>query len=90
MDAKVKEAEGQLNALLALLNDAKVFVCTRMNAQSAVCLQQHENTRDNEGRPVFFYSEGCRVVENFCPSCRAYWHVAVARNALLDFVRVMP
>jgi hypothetical protein len=69
------------------LSDNDVAKCTRLK-NGKCCTQHHEDERDDDGRPVFYYGDECRVVAEMCPACRAYWHVAVARNALFDLARV--
>ncbi len=60
--------------------------CTRKKDGKA-CTMQHDGKLDRKGCTVFYFSTGCKVVETFCPSCLAYWHVAVARNCLLEYQR---
>lgn len=55
--------------------------------RSVACVGQYEDETDEDGRPVFYYGNDCAVVSKLCPACAAYWHVAVARNCLLDVQR---
>lgn len=90
-----------LEQLLTALSDDHAVPCTRKKMMPHAdgsgrtpverlesCTRQHEDEFDNDGRPLFFYGDGCKLVEGFCPSCRAYWHVAVARNAMFDHARL--
>lgn len=82
------EATKQLHEALELaLKLLDPIPCTGQKAKSS-CIRQFEGKFDKEGRPVLFFGEGCKVVEKFCPSCRAYWHVATARNAVFDVDRI--
>jgi hypothetical protein len=83
MGKQTLELHAALEKALELTNPLR---CTRQKAGKS-CTRQHEDTFDKEGRPLYWYGDGCRLVESFCPSCRAYWHVAVARNAVFDFDR---
>ncbi len=71
----------QLQTLLA----GPDYECTSTRNGKA-CTQQHEGL-DKKGQPKFYFSIGCKVVETFCPACRAYWLVAVARNELITYHR---
>ena len=51
------------------------------------CTRQFEGERDRQGRPVFWYGTACKIVEKFCPTCAAYWHIAVARNEVFTLLR---
>lgn len=41
-----------------------------------------EERRKRDGGLVLWYATDCRAAERLCPTCLAYWHVAVARNCL--------
>jgi len=83
MDAK--EIEAQLNKIQVELMSTK-FVCTRVKGGEP-CTRQHDKERNHKGQFLYYFAPGCKVVESFCPACSAYWHVAVARNQMLELLR---
>jgi hypothetical protein len=83
-------AAATLEELQIQLGQEDAFPCVRQK-EGKPCTRIYEDARDNDtGRPVFYFETGCRVVEEFCPACQAYWHVAVARNCLITLDRISP
>lgn len=73
-----------LEALLSRLAGDE-FPCTRIEDRKA-CLQQHEGL-DGKGRTKFYFATDCKLAVKLCQACAAYWHVAVARNNLIEVAR---
>lgn len=87
MSAKLlMDVEQQLDDIQTVLSESERFPCTRMKNGRA-CTLQHMNLLDKEDRPIFFFGIDCQIVKTFCPSCLAYWLVAVARNCLIEIER---
>ncbi len=80
----MSEAEKLIEQLQSLLG-GPTYECTSQRDGKA-CTRQHEGV-DKKGQLKLYFSIGCKVVESFCPACRAYWLVAVARNELLTYRR---
>lgn len=83
----LRDLEARLDHVQERLGWNHVAPCSQTKNGKA-CTLQHQDERDQEGRPVFWYGTDCKIVQTFCPACLAYWHVAVARNCVIALLRV--
>lgn len=85
---QLSQAQAMLETLITDLGNSNKFACLTPKSGRA-CTAQHEDEIDKKtGRDALWFATDCRLPETFCPSCRAYWHVAVAMNCLRDFERM--
>lgn len=85
----IEEALKAADELQTKLANSKNFPCIHPK-DGVSCTAQHEGMSDRDGRQIFYFASDCKVAQTFCPSCLAYWHVAVARNCLFALERVTP
>jgi len=85
-----KELDKLLDGALTALNVEQDFPCSNQkpdaknDGKPTSCLAR-DHGFDKDDRPVFWFGSDCVVARKLlCPTCLAYWHVAVARNIMLD------
>lgn len=80
-DDVYERIETKLNDLQSELNN-KEIPCERVK-DGETCIRRAEQKPPKNGKLAFYYATDCKEAQKLCNTCAAYWHVAVARNALM-------
>ena len=76
-----EELDKRLSGLLSELGDNKLHPCRSPGKNGEACIQQHERVKG--GKVHFWFDLDCGAARRLCDNCKAYFCIAVARNALL-------